>query len=241
MVVAKAAPTIDDVWTAFWAWMQAHPAGAYLFRGQADASAILPKIGRAGYQFDVLRERALFDAFERAARPFLRGPMSRFELLALAQHHGAPTRLVDWSTTPLVAAFFAVDSYPQGQDAKVYALDLTRGDLDTIDTKSGLTGSGPTIDDPLVVRKGVYLMETAQVSSRITTQRGIFTLHGEPEVPLAVAPAQLFTIPEGLRTEFQARLMDLGVDASHIYPDIDGLCRSLDWRMRMGKALSAFA
>jgi hypothetical protein len=35
--------------------------------------------------------------------------------------------------------------------------------------------------------------------------------------------------------------MDLGVDASHIFPDIDGLCRVLDWRMRTGKTFSAFA
>jgi hypothetical protein len=51
----------------------------------------------------------------------------------------------------------------------------------------------------------------------------------------------MFSLPKALRTEFQSRLMDLGVDASHIFPDIDGLCKSLDWRLKSGKALSAFA
>lgn len=236
-----AATTIEELWAEFWSWTEAHPAGAFLFRGQADASPILPKIGRAAYSFDRVREKALFDAFERAARPFLAGALSRFELLALAQHHGAPTRLVDWSTTPLVAGWFAVSSFPEDKEAMVYALDVTRADLTTLDTKSGATGAGLKIEDPLAPLAGVYLIETAQVSRRITTQRGIFTLHGDPEVALTIPAAETLVVPQALRQAFQSRLMDVGVDASHIYPDIDGLCKSLDWRLKSGKAFSAFA
>lgn len=233
--------TIETVWTDFWAWTQSHPSGPYLFRGQADASPIVPKIGRPAYNFDLARERALFDAFGRAARPFLRSTLTSFELLALAQHHGAPTRLADWSTTPMVAAWFAVSSYPEKTDAQVYALDVTRSDLDTLDSATGRTGSGNIIPHPLDQRKGVFLVETAQVSNRITTQRGIFTLHGEPTAALPIPTAETFKIPAAMRDDFQSRLMDLGIDASHIYPDIDGLCRSLDWRLKANKNLSAFA
>ena len=235
------ATTIEELWEEFWTWTESHAAGAYLFRGQADLSPIVPKIGRGTHGFDPSREKALFDAFERAARPFLIDELSRFELLALAQHHGAPTRLVDWSTTPLVAGWFAVRPYPEDGDAQIYALDVTRSDLEILDTKSGQTAGGTKVDDPIALRKGLYLIETAQVSRRITTQRGIFTLHGQPTTPLAVPDAETFSIPFALRTEFQSRLMDLGIDASHIFPDIDGLCRSLDWRYKSGKAFSAFA
>lgn len=235
------AASIEDLWSEFWTWTESHAAGAYLFRGQADDSNIVPKIGRKGYAFDYARELALFEAFERAARPFLKGEMSSLELLALAQHHGAPTRLVDWSTSPLVAAFFAVSSYPEGTDAKVYALDVSRNDIETLNTRTMKASNGATIDDPLSVKKGVYLIETAQVSGRITTQRGIFTLHGDPTSPLTIPAGETFSIPHALRQEFQSRLMDVGVDASHIFPDIDGLCKSLDYRMKSGKALSAFA
>lgn len=232
---------IDEVWSDFWAWTQSHPAGAYLFRGQADASPIIPKIGRSAYNYDRSREQTLFAAFERAARPFLRGTMSAYELLALAQHHGAPTRLVDWSTSPMVAAWFAVSSFPEQRDAQIYALDITRADLDWIDSKTGDTASGSKVEDPLKVSKGVYLIETAQVSNRITTQKGIFTLHGNPQTALTVPRADTLEIPADLRDEFQSRLMDLGIDASHIFPDIDGLCKSLEWRLKAGKSLSAFA
>lgn len=231
--------TIDEVWTQFWGWTQAHPAGAYLFRGQADSSPIIPKIGRFAYNYDRVREQTLFSAFERAARPFLRGSLSAFELLALAQHHGAPTRLVDWSTSPMVAAWFAVSSYPEKQDAQIYALDIMRSDLDWIDTKTGDTANGQKVDDPLKVSKGVFLIETAQVSNRITTQKGIFSLHGDPQAALSVPKVDTLEIPADLRDDFQSRLMDLGIDASHIYPD--GLCKSLEWRLKAGKSLSAFA
>lgn len=110
-----------------------------------------------------------------------------------------------------------------------------------MDAKSGQTATGVKVDYPLALRRGIYLIETAQVSRRITTQRRIFTLHGDPTTPLVVPSTETFPIPRALRTDFQSRLMDLGIDASHIYPDIDGLCRSLDWRYRSGKAFSAFA
>jgi hypothetical protein len=233
--------TVEELWAKFWAWTESHAAGAYLFRGQADSSDILPKIGRSGYNFDYTRERALFEAFERAARPYLKGEMSPFEMLALAQHHGAPTRLVDWSTSPLVAAWFAVSSYPEGTDAQIYALDVVRADIDALNTKTRTTRAGTTVEDPLRLTTGVYLIETAQVSNRITTQRGIFTLHGKPTAPLKIPASETFQIPATLRADFHSRLMDVGVDASHIYPDIDGLCRSLDYRFKSGKTLSAFA
>lgn len=234
------AKTVEELWSDFWVWTESHTAGAYLFRGQADGSAILPKIGRPGYDFDYVRERALFEAFERAARPYLKGEMSPFEMLALAQHHGAPTRLVDWSTSPLVAAWFAVSSFPEGTDAKVYALDVVRKDIDALNTKTRETRTGTIVEDPLRPKSGVYLIETAQVSNRITTQRGIFTLHGDPTAPLVIPSPDVFEVPAALRSNFHSRLMDVGIDASHIYPDIDGLCRSLDYRFKSGKTLSAF-
>jgi len=235
------AKTVEELWAEFWVWTESHATGAYLFRGQADDSAILPKIGRPGYNFDYTRERALFEAFERAVRPYLKGELSPFEILALAQHHGTPTRLVDWSTSPLVAAWFAVSSYPETTNAQLYALDVVRPDVDALNTKTRQTRTGTTVDEPLRLTSGVYLIETAQVSNRITTQRGIFTLHGDPTKPLNVPAAEIFEIPAALRSDFQSRLMDVGVDASHIYPDIDGLCRSLDYRFKSGKTLSAFS
>jgi hypothetical protein len=179
-----------ELWVAFWAWAGKHPAGQFIFRGQGDKSPIIPKIGRNGYAYGPAREKDLHNAFVRAARSFVSVPFSsQWEWLALAQHHGAPTRLADWSTSPLVAAWFAVTSYPQEADAAIFALELARADLERLDITTGKADSGATFDGPFAMTKGVYLIETASVSARITTQRGIFTLHGKPTDPLDV-PAE---------------------------------------------------
>jgi hypothetical protein len=234
--------TFRALWARFWDWLEAHPAPAFLFRGQADKSPIIPKIGRAAYDWDIVREKELLEAFIRAARPFLAVPFtSRWEWLALAQHHGAPTRLTDWSTSPLVAAWFAVTSYPESTDAAIFALSVHTKAVDKIDVSTGQSSDGDRFEDPLAIPGGVYLIETAPVSARITTQRGIFTVHGNPQTPFAIAADDTFDIPHGLRAEFQAQLLVLGIDASHIFPDLDGVCRSLEWKLRSGLGFSSIA
>ncbi len=222
--------------------MDLHPAASNLFRGQADKNLpIIPKIGRSTgvYHYRSGQELDLFNAFKRAARPFVRAPLfSDWEWLALAQHHGAPTRLADWSTSPLVAAWFAVSS-DSTTDAAVFALDLTRADIETLDTATGASARGGTFDGPFKLKKGVYVIETAAVSPRITTQRGIFALHGEPTVPLDVLPKDRFDIPNVVRGDFQKQLLDVGIDASHIYPDLDGVCKTLDWKLKSGVGFSS--
>lgn len=183
----------------------------------------------------------MFAAFKSAARPLITvPPVGDWEWLALAQHHGMPTRLVDWSTNVLVACWFATTSSSAG-DAIIYALDAGRSDLMFCDTVSGKTRSGPVLNDPLGFTSGVYLVEASPVSARITSQRGIFTAHGDPETELPVPAGDQFVIPEALRVDMQAQLLDIGMDASHIYPGIDGLCQSLDWRFRSGRGFSALA
>lgn len=232
-----------ELWTEFWAWAGKHPAGQFIFRGQGDKSPIIPKIGRKDYAYNPARETNLHNAFVRAARSFVPVPLSsHWEWLALAQHHGAPTRLADWSTSPLVAAWFAVTSYPQDADAAIFALELTRPDLESLDVTTGKAAiSGATFDGPFAMNKGVYLIETASVSARITTQRGIFTLHGKPTDPLDIPAQHTFDIQGRFRPEFQGRLLDLGIDASHIYPDLDGLCKTLDWKLKSGRGFSSIA
>lgn len=232
--------TFSELWARVWGWLEIHPVSAFLFRGQADKSPIVPKIGRRAYNYDRARERELHNAFVRAARPFLPMPLSSpWEWLALAQHHGAPTRLADWSTSPLVAAWFAVTSYPEATDAAIFALDLAGADIETLDITTGRSASGARFDDPFAITKDVYLIETAPVSARITTQRGIFTLHGDPTKALNVPAGDIFDIPKSLRSDFQGRLLDLGIDASHIYPDLDGLCKTLDWKLKSGRGFSS--
>lgn len=234
--------TFSDLLAAFWDWTGDRPTPSFLFRGQGEDLPIRPKIGRGDYGYSHARERAMFNAFKVGARPLLpQRPETDWEWLALAQHHGAPTRLTDWSTNPLVAAWFAVTSYPLDKDAVIFALDTARTDILTVDVQTGAVSNGTKIIDPIEPKDGVYLLETAPVSPRITTQRGIFTSHGSPETPFVVDLPDKFIIPKEMRGEMQSQLLDFGIDASHVFPDLDGFCRTLDWRFRSGKGFSALS
>jgi hypothetical protein len=102
-----------------------------VYRGASDASRpLLTSLDRLGgtkppHTKVDLEEHALRN-FIRYSRPHLDAarPHDDWELLITAQHHGVPTRLLDWSYTPLVGAFFATRPAPdEGRDRAVWRLD----------------------------------------------------------------------------------------------------------------------
>lgn len=73
-----------------------------------------------------VREYNLMWVFKTHAKPHLESnPENEVEWLTIAQHHGLPTRLLDWSLSPLIACFFAVQSLSKS-DAAIYVYDIGR-------------------------------------------------------------------------------------------------------------------
>jgi hypothetical protein len=93
----------------------------WIFRGVPDKTFdLIPKIARPGTRksrqdgrylpYEIDEEDKMFKEFERIARPyFTHEPKNDLECLAIAQHHGLPTRLLDWTESLLVAAYFALE------------------------------------------------------------------------------------------------------------------------------------
>ncbi len=102
--------------------VQTKPGKPVWFRGQT--KKIWPLVPSLARKAKTARaEATLIKAFKQNAVPFLASPpRSEWEWMFLMQHYRLPTRLLDWTESPLTALFFAVEQNPQ-DDGAVWCLD----------------------------------------------------------------------------------------------------------------------
>jgi len=202
------------------------PRGRWVFRGHSDASfKLTPSVGRAIHtsRSRSKYEESLFDIFSREARGYLPDlPDDKWERLALAQHHGLPTRLLDWTYNPLVALYFAVAAH-QGVDGRVYALRAI--------TKASEAVRGPS---PFSITVPVKYYPCI-VTARIRAQEGLFIACVELERPLdenlrSGWEISCHLIPSERKEAILYELFRLGIHASSLFPDVDGLAARLKWQ-----------
>src|SRR6266481_837942 len=108
-----------------------------IFRGVHLSSHLLvPSVGRCSPLPNwrpTSIEKRLFRFFKEKALPHLKFvPRDDWEWLAVAQHHGIPTRLLDWTSNPLVAAYFAVER-ESADDSAIYMCSVN----DAVDKEQG--------------------------------------------------------------------------------------------------------
>ncbi|MDX3930143.1 MAG: FRG domain-containing protein [Shinella sp.] len=219
----------QEHWLNFLKWTTEHADSRWIYRGSPSKTfKLVPSIGRKE-DYRLSDELALLEIFRRRATEFLgHQPLLDWDLLALAQHHGMPTRLLDWTSNPLVAAYFAVSSLPHDHDARIVAYRVRSTDIiDTNTRLEELTDTG-------------FLMPRS-ITVRIVNQSGIFSCHHQPEIPWQppIRSLETFNIPVQMRELFLRRLFSLGIDAQRIMGGIDGLCARLKWQYEAGIGLGA--
>ena len=142
----------------------------FKFRGQSDDSwELIPKAGRE--KFSKVSDEDSFNHWKRRALSYLeKENYTEWELLAIAQHTGLPTRLLEWTHTPLVAVFFAVRENPD-----------TNGAVYVYKPKKFLSND---IKNPFEVSMEIGLYQPSTSSNRLANQYGYFTIHKNPKKSL---------------------------------------------------------
>jgi hypothetical protein len=186
-------------------------------------------------------------------------PADLWSVMALAQHHGIPTRLLDWSWDPYVAAYFAAEgtmreyeeSGAKGFSRKrlgiwAFAVHSIRG---RVVSRTGRLVESNRASAPDHIRLEI-VQAPAFGNPNLFAQKGFFTLERErvpeegkvdrnPYVPLnvrlrAVGTMKLLTLPQSQAPRLLRFLGHAGVSAASIFPGFDGVVRALHERRYWG-------
>jgi hypothetical protein len=224
----------------------------YVFRGMGDAShPLITTLMQLGGSFAEMEPHLLRNFRKYAHREFVERD-TVWHWLSLAQHHGLPTRLLDWSVSPFVAAHFATantDGFDR--DGAIWMVnankvqELLPGELSAQLTREGadyatvemLNRAVPTLADldALAPPDFVVFFEPPSMDDRIVNQFALFSVFPNPGAVLDEwledHPDLWFKIilPAGMKWEIRDKLDQANITERVLFPGLDGLSR---WQKR---------
>lgn len=239
----------------------------YMYRGHADstwplASTLERVLGdrwtgdkaRKFEEYSLTEFRPKFHLYDRENIQ----PSSKLAWLSIMQHYGVPTRLLDFTASPYVALYFALESYsPQTRtDFAVFALDYTAtmdrsieliksANNEFNETRASIHEHQDKIFDEVVDRSAyevAWIAEPSQLNTRLDRQDGSFLLPGNPSARIqdtllskayAGVPLLKYQISHALYTGLFALLRKMNLTSKSLYGDLGGLARSIRMQMQV--------
>lgn len=218
----------------------------YAFRGVSrTAGGLETSLSRLGGNFAAM-ERHLLRNFRKYASRSVVERDSVWNWLALAKHHGLPTRLLDWSFSPYVALHFATDNVEQFDlDGMIWAVNYKRvhdhlpqaltaeleregSDVFTVDMLSQVAGTMDVFDQ-LDSETFVVFFEPPSLDERIINQYALFSLMSSATARLSEwledhpEICRQIVIPAELKWEVRDKLDQANITERVLFPGLDGL------------------
>jgi hypothetical protein len=170
---------------------------------------------------------------------------------ALMQHHGAPTRLMDWTTSPYVAAYFAVSHYLSNEDGALWCFCSTtlhdafvreyRVRPPVFEDNAAPQWYDERLDEFRNTDAVLPLSFNYASSERVLAQQGKFTMSFAPLQDHSALIEKLggqfvkkIIIPSASKRGFLLRLRDINITAASLFPGVDGLGRSIEELISLG-------
>ena len=228
------------------------------FRGHSDSEwKLLCGLGRqSAEEFRRTNiESILYYDYMSLAGPLLENQNSSWDVIFSMQHHGLPTRLLDWTLTFSVALYFSIKKYLFLRDFPelstitknpcVWILDpyelnrSTVGNATVLNPHTDLMGSYQEnfIEGSKNIGADVIALNPTKSSRRLAVQKGVFTLHSNLFKPLEEYKGTFlkqYEMPKAAIPDAIRFLVLAGMNEFTLFPDLEGLARYLkkehvDW------------
>jgi len=251
IIVVSWAHLVEDVYHDSWKPELERFRSDYAFRGLSDCtyrleSSFLRNSGeRPELEYHILRN---FRKYARTSEPNLTNTQLRS--LVLAQHHGLPTRLLDWTYSPFIAMHFATSNTEKFDiDGVIWKIDFVKVNslvpkpLETL--LSNEKCNAFTVEmlesefqnlqkfDETIGKGHVIFFEPPSIDERIVNQFGLFSIMSDATSVLdnwLIKRPEVYRrliIPAKLKWEIRDKLDQSNITERVLFPGLDGLARWL--------------